>query len=187
MKFLTPNQMTVLAARVQQPRYLIEIELDQQYYLAVGETAEIGGNTYESGRVSGLNFNERSWTFDFFNENFEHTMPSLLGYYLRKPARLFLRTRDEAIYVDENGEAYADEDGVVYGTPESPPMVIFSGNISTVESIDDWLRIVVERNVGRRYPSQRIGPPLANYTRPAGSVISFNNTIYRIIRRSGLG
>lgn len=185
MKYLDDALVERLLRRVQEPWYLVDITLDQEHHYTTGPAATINGVDYLPGHVTGLTMGADGCVLQVLNEGNQHTMPALRGAYQRNPVSVRLAEMPEALYEDQDGNYYLDQAGTPYEAASGVPGIhLLSGTISSIPVVNEWISVMVERTTGRRFPSQRIVPPMANHTRPEGTVIPINQSTYRILTRS---
>lgn len=178
MKELTPEVIETLAGPVVEPCFLIEIELDDVMHLSTRQRFEYGGITYEPGLVQGLHISQSEASFGLVNEGYKHTTPALTGAYQRAPVRVWWTDGAEPtpLLVDDGyfSEDYYDADG------RQAPTLVFRGNVMQFSQITSVLGVVATRSAARRYPTQRVLPPIANFVRPEGAVLQFGTTTFRL-------
>lgn len=179
MKDLPIEVSEWLDAPTIQPCFLIEITLDETLYLSTNQEYVLGDITYERGHIVGqIEIAQDRAAFGIVNWDFRHTTPALTGAYQRAPVKIWWTEGYElpTLLVEEG---YFDE-GYYTLDERRAPMLVFQGNVSEFNQIDTVLGIVASRSAARRYPTLRVLPPIANYVRPEGSVITLGGNTYRL-------
>lgn len=182
MKSLSPETIAALAHAVQEPCFLIEIELDEVMHLSTHGRYEVGGTVYEPGKVQGLQVTVDQASFGLVNEDFRHTMPALTGAYQRAPVKIWWTQGLEQAHLIVDSGYFAE--GYYNPDDREAPMLVFQGNVSQFDQITSVLGVVATRSAARHYPSLRVLPPIANFVRPEGTVIQFGNFTFRLDPRN---
>lgn len=180
MKELSPGDIVALSGPVIEPCFLIEIELDEVLYLSTRQRYEYGDIVYESGLVQGLQISQSEVSFGLINEGYQYTTPALNGAYQRAPVRVLWSQGLRNPRIVESGY-FAD--GYYVEDNREPPMLVFQGNVASFGSITTILGVVATRSAARHYPTKRVLPPIANFVRPEGTVISFGDYVFRLEAR----
>lgn len=181
MKEFPDRTESLLSGPVIEPCFLIEITLDETLHLSTRQRYEYQGITYEPGLVLGLSLDIDRVAFEIINQDYQHTNSVLLGHYQRAPVRVWwvegLEPRRPLIQPGYVAPGYYDEDY------RYAPTLIFRGNVSEFNPVDKTLGITATRSASRRYPTKRVLPPIANFTRPEGTVLVLGGSTYRLESR----
>jgi len=181
MREFPPDTESLLSAHVVEPCFLIEITLDQVYRLSTRQSYEYAGLTFEPGKVLSLTIDLDRVTFAIVNEGHEHTTPALMGQYQRAPVRVWwVEGREPRMPPIEPGYV---EEGYYEVEDRNAPVLVFRGNVTDFNPIDLTLSITATRSAARRYPTKRVLPPVANFTRPEGTILVIGGSTYRLEAR----
>lgn|SRR5690625_1045448 len=160
------------------PRFLIEIELDEVLHLSTGDTiTDDDSKEWIGGLVQGLRIGQDTATFGLVNDSYKYTTPALTGDYQRAPVKIWaFATPSIEPYMEIVDDGYVDPG--YYDLSRGDPLLVFQGNISRFTQITTILGVEATRSAARQYPRLRVLPPIANYLKPEGSVITFGDQTY---------
>mgnify|MGYP001075937569 CR=1 FL=1 len=183
MKELSAAQLAVTAGPVTAPCYLIEIELDQPYYLSTRQQTVHEGQTFVPGSIKLGQISLEGASLAVDNRNDRHTAAAMDGDYMRKRVRIWWAYGDtlgvpyaEAGYWDEG---YTDDPE----TLSAAPILCFDGIIYATPQVGDWMTIDARREPARLYPTERVRAPKANFVPRSGYTFTFDGGTY-IVERS---
>lgn len=161
-----------------EPLFLIEIELGETLTLSTRQQYEYGGVVYESGKVQGLTIDQEDVSFGLINTDYQYTTPALRGEYHRELVRVWWAEGypQRPLLIQEGYVA----DGYYVTEPRSGPVLIFEGNISAFDQIDEVLGVIATRSAARHYPAMRVLPPIANFVAPSRTVIAWGDYTIRL-------
>ena len=177
----TPAELDRLRGPGNRPYYILDIYLDEQMHVATGGDAMWGDIEYTKGHVKDLRVSPLVASFSVDNSGSQHTAPALMGLYHRKPIKVWSAPQNKIKVPMLIDPGYV-EDGYFEEPIPITPMLIFSGHITEISSVNELLKVVATRSGGKGV-SSRIVPPLANWTAPRDKVINFNGAIVRLISR----
>lgn len=182
MRLLTDSQALQVQGPVCEPLYLIKLALDELMHISTRQEVDYDGQTWLRGNVVLERVTPDSATLRIWNGDYAHTMAALTGAYQRKPISIWwaYNAGSTGDYV-ESGYLVP---GYAVGSAAAPaPILLFSGMVSAIPEIGEWLRIEASRAPPRGYPRWRIVPPIANHLAPSGAVLSYGGETYKVEAR----
>src|SRR5690606_10712878 len=117
--------------------------------LSTGETVTSDAICWKGGetKADSMTVGMTSATLKLRNPDYKYTAPALRGSFVFNPVKIW------------------------FAYPGAQSILIFSGFISEVSSINDWITLNCTRNHLKRYPAVKIRPPIANHLPANGQVI----------------
>lgn len=180
MRELSPEQQATTESPGTEPRYLVFVQLDEEYRLSTRETVMLNDEIYQHGDINIDRVSSDTCQFQVRNTDYRHTRNAMKGAYLRNRVMVYWA------YGAAPGAHYVTpgywEEGYTEAPSEDMPeaFLMFDGIIEGTPSVDAWLTINAQKEAPRRWPAVRIKPPFANHAPSAGYVIQFDGQALRI-------
>lgn len=183
MRIVTPNQERVLTGRGVKSWVYVDVLLDEHLYMTNGKEREIGGAMYLKGIMGDIQESQDRAVIKVFNPDGKYTMPAINGDFYRNPVKIMVAPGDNTDWLQLLEPDYVEHDYYEQPLVAVDPILSFSGHISAVEEVSDYITIIASRGVARRFPRGRIISPFANYQAQDGAVINFGSKVIRIESR----
>lgn len=172
MRELTPSQERAVTGPVTKTWHYLSVELDQVMGYTNGKERVIEGIEYKKGHIGSLSYSAESASISIWNPDGIYTMDALMGKFYRNPVVIMTANGDNS---GTDIKQLLEPDYVEPDYYETPliglePIIVFSGHISDIERVDDYLHLVASRSLARKFPRGRIISPFANHTPRAGTV-----------------
>ena len=180
MIILTTAQAATVAGPVSEPRYIVDIELDQPYHLSTRDDVSVNDALYTAGTLKLGKVSEETAELQIENFSYQHTQNAIAGVYMRNPVKIWWAySAKEAAYYVQQGywqEGYIEEPD----STEPGVILMFEGIISGTPDIDEWLSITAKRSAPKLFPFAKIRPPVANHAPNAGYSVPFDGALLKI-------
>lgn len=183
MRQLTPAQERVLSGPGSRSWVYIDVLLDEHLYMTNGLEREINGSIYLKGILGGFDERQDQITFSIFNVDGRYTMPAINGDFYRNPVKIMVAPGDNTNFPQLLEPGFVELDYYEQPLANIEPILSFSGHISSVDEISDYITFTASRVVARRFPRGRIVAPFANYVAQEGAVINFGSRVIRVESR----
>lgn len=174
-----------IAGVVTRPWYVIDVQLGQRmYHLSTGGAANWYDKEYQAGRIAekGFTADDTELSLRLINENYQFSAAALRGDFHGGLVQAWYAPRAADALKRFYPEGYVEK-GYEKGDMAEEPSLVFSGRISEITEIGTSIGIrAMSKKIGG-FPSVRIMPPIANFTAPAGTKITYRNRIYLIEKR----
>lgn len=183
MRDLTLDQRQALSGPGTYSWVYVSLELDEKLYMTNGKEREIDGNEYKKGLMGSVEHSHEQAVITIANPDGKYTMGAINGDFYRKEVVISVAPGDNTGFKQLLEPGYVEFDYYEQPSGNVLPIIDFSGHIAYIEDVSDYITVVAERSVARRFPRGRIVAPFANYVAQEGAVINFGSKVIRIESR----
>lgn len=178
---LSQAQKDRLGKPVTAPCYLVNIELDMIELLSSREQVVTDQGTFESGRLRVNSLNSERAQIQICNADYRYTVNALQGVYQRRPISVYWAYGYEQSHEQWLPDDYEDDyEAVALG---ADTIQMFSGFVTSISSVDEWITIEASRAPIAKYPRLRVIGDTARHVTPSGTVLVFSGETYRVEQR----
>lgn len=184
MRTLDPYLQLFVDKTITEPRYLVSLTLNEPMNLSSRGGVSVLDEWWEPSELQIENVGLDTASIRIWNQDYEFTAGAVSGAYIRSPVQIYacypVGVLDPYIVdVDGNPSDYWPVNYVQSPT-STTPLLMFDGFIIGTPEIGEWLTIECQRSLPKRYPLQKIRPPIANYLPATGMLVPWKGEVYRI-------
>lgn len=187
MRAAGPEQKLALKGPITKTFHYVSVELDQMHFYAAGRERTIDGRLYKNGHLGLLEYSAESARFSIWNPDGIYTMRAINGEFYRNPVVVMAAPGDVSGLKPLLEPDYVEWDYYKRPFTDVAPLIEFTGHITGVEKVDDYITFTASRSAARTFPRGRIVSPFANFVPQTGAVINFGSKVIRIESRQKRG
>lgn len=170
MRQLSEEQLQFLRGPATRSWVYVSVDLGSVFGFTNGRERTFDGVEFKQGSMVELQYSYDEVVLTLPNENGQYTMRALSGGLHRKEVRVWFAPGDTRSLVPVIEPGYVEDDYYVL-EDDMPPILEFSGHVSSIDRISDKVALIATRTLSRKFPMGRLLPPYANHLLRAGTSV----------------